>query len=308
MPVSPIPAAAQSGVEALHAGCVAGVGAEVGARCADAAYTVQALHGGVGALASAGGVIPASPSTAGRRLVQQPRIIVDGGVGWSSFRRPELTQAPGSRGVPERRTLLVGGRLTTVVGIFEGFSPLPTVGGVLAVDGVGTAQLLRLPSSDGYSGSVAGWGGGVRVGVVRESFSLPGITLSAMHHRIGSIEYGGEPAAGGARATLQPRVTSFRAVVGKDLLALGVSGGVGWDRHGGRGRIRVGDAGGSYQDLRLNRRYLFGGVNFTWIVAQAAAELAWGSPTSPFDAAEGTGSYRPGGTELQGAVTFRVTY
>ncbi len=305
-------ALAQTGVEALYLGCGAGASSETRARCGDAALTLQALHGGLGLLASAGGVLPASPSTVGRRLAEQPRIVFDGGAVWASFRHPDLAAAPQDRGIPDRRALLVGGRLTTVVGIFEGFAPIPAAGGVLALDGVGTAQLLRLPRSDGFNGSVAGWGGGVRLGLVRESFSVPGVTLSAMHHRVGTVRFGEGADAPGARVRIDPRVTSLRAVVGKDLLAVGFAGGVGWDRYGGEGRIEVtapsGDASAGPEGLRLTRRYLFAGVNFTWVVAQAAGELAWGRPASLFEEMEGTGPFRPGAAELQGAVTFRITY
>jgi hypothetical protein len=150
---------------------------------------------------------------------------------------------------------------------------------------------------------------------MRESFSLPGLTLSVMHHRAGDFMVGATGESG-ALVELGPRVTSVRAIVGKDLLTAGLSAGVGWDRYGGSDRIRARvPAGTGFEEGRggpvdaiVRKRYLFLGANFTWLVTQAAGELAWVWGTSPEPGIEGSGGYRPGGTELQGALTFRITY
>jgi len=157
------------------------------------------------------------------------------------------------------------------------------------------------------------------VGVFRESFTLPGVTVSGMHYRMGRVLYGNLESAG-AQTSLRPRATSVRAIVGKDLLRVGVSGGLGWDRYGGSSRIeaRVPQGGalsgavlsgsGGPEELRLTRRYLFLGANFTWVVAQVAGEVVWAGGTSPVPTAEGTSPYRPGGRELQGTLTARITF
>ncbi|MEX2295650.1 MAG: hypothetical protein WD804_04945 [Gemmatimonadota bacterium] len=313
---------AQTAGERLYTTCAAGAQGHQGlaGRCADAALAVEALEAGLGLLMTAGGPVPASPSTAGRRLSTQPRVVVDAGVGWASFRHPDLARAPVNGALEDRRSFAFGPRVTAAVGLFEGFSPAPGFGGVFAVDAVATAQLLRLPGSGGFSGSVAGWGGGFRVGVMRESFSLPGVTLSAMHYRMGGVR-NGIPESSGGEATIGPRATSYRAIVGKDLLTVGVSGGVGWDHYGGNGRIAAsaplnpslpgspavtGSAGS--EELEMRRRYLFLGANFTWVVAQAAAEIVWADSASPAASLEGTGPYRPGERELQGTFSVRVTF
>jgi len=312
---------AQVAADRLWGGCAAGAAGsqELSGRCADAALTAQALQSGLGLLMTAGGPVPASPSTAGRRRAAQPRIVVDGGLAWVSFRHPDLQGAPSQGRIRDRRAFTVGPRLTGAVGLFEGFSPVPGVGGILAVDAVGMLQYLRLPESAGFSGGTAGWGGGLRVGVFRESFTLPGFTISGMHYRMGRVLYGDLESAG-AQTSLRPRATSLRAIVGKDLLTVGVSGGLGWDRYGGSSRIeaRVPQGGipggavlsgsGGPEDLRLSRRYLFVGANFTWVVAQVAGEVVWAGGTSPLPTAEGTSPYRPGGRELQGTLSARITF
>ncbi len=311
------PVTAQATVERLWFECSEGEPDQLGALCADAALALQALHGGIGLQMTAGGALPASPSTVGHRIEGSPRIIIDVGGTWATFRHPDLSLSGVQATISDRRSSLVGARLTTVVGVFDGFSPLPALGGILAVDAVGNLQLVRSPASPGLPRSAIGWGGGVRVGILRESFLLPGVTVSGLYHGASELQFGtiGET---GALAVLEPAMTSARVIVGKDLWPLGVSAGVGWDWYRGNGRIeaRLSNPTGpepinaitGLRPLSMNRRYLFGGANFTFLITQIAAEVAWAREGSPIVDLEGTGSFRPGGTELQGALTFRVIY
>lgn len=262
-----------------------------------------------------GGALPASPSTVGRRLPGSPRIVVDLGATWARFSHPGLSYTA-SGTATEEQSVLAGGRATAVVGVFDGFSPVTGVGGILAVDAVAGVKWVRVPDSPVGPGSTLGWGGGLRIGVFRESFSLPGITFSATHDRAGALRYGTEEEPG-AWVELEPAVTSFRAIAGKDLWPVGLSVGIGWDLYRGAGRIeaRLAAEGDRQEvvatrsrDLSLDRRYLFAGLNYTWVVTQVAAEVTWTQAATPSTSLQGTGPFRPGDRELQGAVTLRLIY
>jgi hypothetical protein len=313
--VLPAPARAQGAAEALFEECASGQGAEMQALCADATMALQALHGGVGLLFTVGGPIPASPSTAGRRAPGTPRLVFDGGVTLARFNHPSLASPLPATGDAGRESSVAGGRFAAAMGIYDGFSPLPTVGGVLALDLVAAVRLIRIPDSPSSTGHRVGWGAGARVGLFRESFSLPGVTFSAVRYGSGSIRYG-VSSGEGALVQLEPSVTSYRLVAGKDLWPVGVSAGIGWDQYRGSGRfeVRVDEGGGAPTTARaagglhMNREYLFAGLNYTWLVTQVAAELTWADRASPLAVLEGTGDFRPGGRELQGTVTFRLIY
>jgi len=312
---SPASVRGQSAAEVLFEECASGQGAEVQALCADATLALQALQGGVGLLFTVGGPIPASPSTAGRRAPGTPRLVFDGGVTLAQFNHPTLESPLPAAGDSGTESSVVGGRFAAAVGLYDGFSPLPTVGGVLALDAVAAVRLLRTPDSPSSTGHRVGWGGGVRVGLFRESFSLPGVTFSAVRYGSGSIRYGASSGEG-ALVQLEPSVTSYRLVAGKDLWPVGVSAGIGWDKYRGSGRfeVRVQEGGGILTTARaaggltMNREYLFAGLNYTWLVTQIAAELTWADQASPLAELEGTGDFRPGGPELQGTFTFRLIY
>lgn len=302
-------APAPSAVAELQADCRGGAGEELSSLCVQSALAAHALHGGLGLLVGAGGAQPVSPSTAGLRMEGRPRVVLDAGVSWASVSHPDLSRPdPAPR---ETRSVFVAGRMTATVGIFDGFSLAPTVGGMGAVDGVVTLRFVRLSSGDGFGGSAASVGAGARLGIVRESFSLPGVTLTALHHRPGTIRYGDLDDTG-RRMVLEPRITSIRLDVGKDMLAVGVNGGVGLDRMSGRARVaaRTGSEDGAAGPVSLTqtRKYLFAGLNYTWLVTQVSGEISWSPGRGVAGDVEIPAGLRPDAGGLQGALTFRVIY
>ncbi len=289
---------------ALAGACAAAQQGTAG-PCTQGAAAAHALQAGFGLLLGAGGPFTAAPNTAGQRLHGSPRFLFEGGFAGATFTHPELAGSGGS----ERRRAALAPRATVGVGVFEGLSPAPTMGGVGALDLLGEVRLLPVPSFDGLEGRAWAVGVGARVGVFRESFSLPGVTLSAVHRRSGSLDYAPSPGAP-ASVSVEPRVTSFRGVVGKDLMEVGISGGVQWDRIRGEAGVqpRPGGTAGPWtrRSLPVDRTTWFLGVNRTWVVSQAALELGW-SPGP--GSAEGLSPAAPApGGGLSGALTFRVRY
>lgn len=296
------PAAGQNAA-ALASSCASGV-PEAGAACADAALAAHALQSGFGLLMGAGGPFPASPSTAGHRLAGSPRWVFDAGVGFARVAVHDLRRS----GAPRSKDLWAAPRIAVAAGLLEGISLGPTIGGVGALDVVGELRIVPILDGDAVDGSAAVWGAGVRLGVLRESFTLPGVTASVVHRRAGTLRHGDREAAG--EVSLAPSVTSFRAVAGKDLLAFGVSAGVQRDRIRGRARV-AGPVGAGESDrlaLPLSRTTWFVGVNRTWVVTQAALELGWARAASPHPEISGSSGTAGSGGALAGALTFRVTY
>ena len=87
-----------------------------------------------------------------------------------------------------------------------------------AVDAFGRAAFLLLPESEGFSGSTTAYSAGVRVGIFREGFTIPGVSISLSRRFLGDVDLGtsGDPSS----VTVDPSVTSFRATAGKDLFAV----------------------------------------------------------------------------------------
>lgn len=292
------PAGAQETLDELAAACSAGGGDRLRDWCREVAYGFRAAQGGVGLSAAGGAALPGLASTLGRRLGSTPRFSFGARLGGARPVLPEF--AAEAAPAPGRRSVLPAVQLAAGAGLFDGFAPVPTVGGVLALDVVGTAGASVLPRDRGFGGSAASYGLGARLGLLRESFTLPGVTVSAAHRWTGDVALGGEGTAG--EAVFDLSTTSLRGLVGKDLMAVGVVLGAGWDRYASDVSLRAtaGETGregtASAEGLVSSRPLVFGGAALNYLVLQVSAEVGWAAgfgtvperPEGGFDPAAGT--------------------
>jgi hypothetical protein len=201
-------------------------------------------------------------------------------------------------------------RADVAAGVFDGFRLAPTVGGFLALDLTATLGLAFLPGGDGFDGSAPAWGYGARVGILRESFTLPAVTLALTRRHVSGFRYGeaGAPGIEVQRLT----VTSVRATAGKEFMALGILGGLGWDRARGDGLARPPAPGAlqvAFDDLEASRVLIFGALTRTWLVVQGSAEagFATGYDERPGGRAAG-GAYDPTGGSFFAGLSLRILY
>lgn len=293
--------------------------AELTARCSDAsggapwcaagAAAYQAVVAGMGLAAAAGSEIPGTSSTLGWRRGLGPRLAVSARFTGARIPLPAVDQAYASR-LAGLRSLVSGASLDAAVGVFDGFRTAPLYGGILALDAIASVGILRLPRADGFQGNAFSAGIGARLGLLRESFDVPGISISAMRRFFGEARLG----ADGAPATLrlESAATSVRAVIGKDLSAAGVVVGAGWDRYSGdatlEGAAATGgrSAGVALTGPAVDRLLFFGALSRTWQVMQVTGEIGWAAgfdepadpATMPFDARAGS---------IFGSLSLRIT-
>ncbi len=269
-----------------------------GARCAEAAAAVQALAAQSGLLSGLGSTVPGAPSTLGRRLATSPRVALSLRAGGLELSLPDLTDRVGD---PVRRLDVFVPTLhgSVTLGVFDGFRLLPTVGGFLSLDLVGATSAVFFPSSEGFDGRLASLSLGARIGLLRESFTLPGITLSVVRHISGSVSFGSTALGDPADVRVDPTTTALRLTVGKDLYAVGILAGVGLDRVSADATLRLATPGPHIQvqdELAFTRRVLYGGASLNFLVLQLSAELGWaagleavpGYAGAPFDPTRGS--------------------
>src|SRR5690606_1777175 len=136
------------------------------------------------------------------------------------------------------------------LGVFSGFSPFATVGGVGAIDLLGSIGNVDMPEGGGLNDEgITTFGLGARIGITRESFTAPGLSLSVMYRDFGEFAYG-DNSLQGTDAFLHMDETylwSFRGVAGKRITALGLTGGLGYDRYSGEALMLVRDGAGSIE-------------------------------------------------------------
>lgn len=307
--------AAQESVLELADECGSG-DPELRSWCREVALALQAAQGGVGFLSAGGDELPGSASTVGWRLGSVPRVTVAGRLQLGRLHLPGLRE--GARTPTVDRTSTVSAfHLNGAVGVYDGLSPMPTVGGILAVDLLGSAGVVLLPDSEGFDEAATSYGIGARVGVLRESFTLPGVTLSAVQRWTGRVRLGSLDDGDAGEADFDLSTTSIRATAGKDLLGVGLLAGVGWDRYASDVRIAARDArvagappllGEAAADgFSTSRTVVYGGASLNFLVLQLSAEGGWAAGYDPV-AGRSDGGFDPEGGTPFGSVALRLIF
>lgn len=230
-------------------------------RICDAALDgTRAFHPVAGLLVSGGNPVIGTASTLGglghfavtARANAAAILVPDPGYDGSSGEVPssEELYAP----VP----LLEG-----AAGLYDG---LPS--GLLSLDALASAQLLPTDQVDDLTvdpdarsiGNVAlGLGYGVRVGLLRDEGPLPAVSVSAMRRHLPRLTYGDVDAGDEFRYGVDLRATNLRLVASKQLAAVQLAAGVGWDRYTGKAEVELRDQPGAAVtvDLEESRTLAF---------------------------------------------------
>jgi hypothetical protein len=245
------------------------------------------------------------------RLGSMPRISANLRLTAVSVSLPPIERA-GSRDNVEFPLGSVNADVSA--GIYQGLALLPTVGGFGSLDLLGSVGVLPLPRGEGFDDRApVSWAVGARIGVLRESFTAPGVSVDLLHRRIGDLSWGS------ADLTEEDvhlrydglRVTSVRGTVGKRFFGFGLTGGVAWDRSTAdvHARIRnpaVLEPGRvleiRQQGLSTTRTALFGNASLTIVILNLATELGWQRGAPPLEGA----TDRLQGGSLFGGVALRL--
>lgn len=289
------------------ANACAGSQVDVPAWCQDVALTAQAAQGDLALLASGGTSVAGAASTLGKRIGSSPRFSLAGRLTGSEFESPRLGNAlePSTGGASGVGFAAQG---TFALGLFQGFSLKPTMGGLLSVDVLATGSLLWAPGSLGFDGTEVAYGIGARLGIFRESFTLPGITLSAVQRWVQGVGVAPTGAAADAGLELGISTTSLRGVVGKDLWGFGWLAGVGWDRSSSDATIPTAAGGeAAFENFANSRALVFAGVSWSYFLLQLSGEVGWASGWGS-DWGPASGAYDPASGRIFGGLAIRLIY
>lgn len=298
------PAAAQQ--DAMDAECASLGTAPAMAECRLAAGAARVIQPRMAAALFGGNPVPGTASTLGMRLGSLPRMSLALHVTGAPTELPPVLERGPSEG---DRALLVGLTAEGTVGLLSGFSPLPTVGGVLSMDLVGRLGYLPLRGANGFSEGALGWAVGARVGLFRESFTLPGVSLTGTYGRITSVAFG-EP-GGGTDTYFEGAISDLRAGLAatKRLGLVGVTGAVAYDRYSSDLDVAFRHPGTGVPfpvaGEAVHERWS-GYVNASWtlLIFHASAELGWQESPVP-DGLPPDVSIDPVG--WYGGLAFRVS-
>ena len=226
------PASAQLTRSDMVGECVGSV-PDLALPCVEGVLALEAVRGGVGIAASQGSPVPGSSSTLGRRLGLSPRIAFSTRASLSRVAIPD--PRTGDVLAEQRSFLVPAAEAVLTAGVLNGVSVLPTVGGILSADLIGTVGAAKLSEQDGFATPLRWLGYGVRLGLIRESFTLPGLSVTAVRRHLTETEWRRQSEL--AHAVFRATATAVRLTAGKDFLAFGVLGGWGWERYTGTSTV-----------------------------------------------------------------------
>jgi hypothetical protein len=210
--------------------------------CAAAVDATRAFHPVIGVLVSGGNPTIGSAATLGglghASLTLRANVV--------EVVLPNLAYNGSSSTVPAGDKLFASAPMVEgTLGVYRGVG-----NGLLAVDLLGSAQLLRTDQIDDLTvssgartiGGVAlGLGYGARVGLLRELGPVPAVSVSVMRRDIPQIRYGDVPAGDWYSYGVDLHATNLRLVASKKLLVFDMAAGLGWDRYTGDATIQFRD-------------------------------------------------------------------
>jgi hypothetical protein len=277
-------AAAGGSAQTLREQCAPASREQVLAFCQNVADAATILQPRLGIALSGGNPVPGTASTMGMRIGTLPRIGIGLRVSAAETDLPPVEHVNDDDDVAFPLGSING---DVTVGLFSGFTVAPTVGGVGALDLLGSIGIMPLPGGEGFDdSSPLTWAAGARLGILRESFTAPGVSVSAMYRTLDDVAYGSEDLSDRDaffRITNYD-VMSLRAAVGKRVLGFGLTAGAGYDKYNADITAVVRDPtvvqptrtltlqeGG----MSTSRVSLFGNVSFTLLILNMSAEAGW---------------------------------
>ena len=321
--------------------------AEFTARCIAVAQAAEAAQPRLGILVAGGNPTLGTASTGGARLLGVlPRVNVTVRANLVLASIPDITgenEVNASAPTDERTipTIAFGG--TASMPLLAGASLAPTVGGVGAVDLLASATYIPfdLFARDVFKAGSAQFalGAGARIGLLRESLTMPGVSVTLMYRTLGGVQVGN--ACANAEEPDQPTATpqinqcrgvgevgeatvgasglSGRAAVSKSLLGFGLAAGVGYDRWSDDAELAVrgerrGEGPTSFRriyrttaEVETTRWSVFGNASYGLPLGSVVLEGGWmqGGERMPGFIAES--DYDPESGVIFGSVGVRLS-
>lgn len=237
-------------------------------------------------------------------------------------------------------SILVDGSLS----VFQGVDHSPGIGGIGALSVIGTLSFVPFSvEADGVRQADYATGVGVRVQLLRESFTAPAIAATAMRRSLRRVSWGNLCPGGPVPITNpvdnpdlpliaacpgpgDPGEVNFdltnwsgRFTIAKSLAGFSGLVGFGYDTFesevgfGARSSVRVNDATPifRFRDLPLesSRWLMFGGISFNLFVASITAEAGWQRGAPPLSDFDSLGSgFDPEDGALFGSIGARVSF
>lgn len=281
------PVHAQSRGDALSMACErAALAPDALARCRDVVTAVQLVQPELGMALAGGNPVLGTASPIGTKFRFIPRIHLGGRITFVGAAIPDVLDFPDDPQAPLglREFSVPMPQLDVSVGLFDGVRLGSTLAGLGSVELLGSLGPMILPAGEGFENDATGVGLGARIGLIRESFTAPGLSLSGQYKWAGRIRYGSVARGDDAQFGMDLSATAFRLGLSKSFVAIGLAFTVGWDHYQSDVDFGLADADGALvavvpagEPLSLSQDRWSAAVDVSYIVLflNIAAELGW---------------------------------
>lgn len=279
--------------------------------CNTIAQAIEIAQPRIGIAASAGNPTMGTSSTLGMRIGSFPRFAIAPRVTVAALDLPPVAQRNGD----EIGALVPAVGVDASVAVFSGLAVLPTVGGFGSIDLYGSLGRVLLPGDEGFDGGITTWALGAQVGILRESFTAPGISVTGTYRSIGDIGFGDELVTDtDAHFALDGlRSYGLRGTVGKRFLMFSATAGAGYDWYESDVLMRFATDDPSLDGSRTievaefgSRRFTgFGNLAFTVMIVSVVGEVGWQKGGDAFTGPGASDLLEKGG--WYGGLALRLT-
>ena len=252
--------------------------------CNTLAAVIEIAQPRIAVSAAGGNPTLGTSSTLGMRIASLPRIAIAPRATVSHIELPAIDARDG----PGSSSFVPVVAVDASVGVFRGIRLFPTVGGFGSIDAYGSVGRVFLPSEQGFNGGATTGALGVQLGILRESFTAPGITLTGTYRMVTDITAGDADLQETAGYYALENLSGWgaRGTVGKRVLLFSVTGGVGYDRYQSDVRMRFVDSLRGMTEIERNdfttdRITAFANLGFTIVIVSLVGELGWQQGSDP---------------------------
>ena len=300
---------AVEGVTELAMLC-AGVDPGRTSTCRELVLAAMAVQWGVGLASALGSDVPGTPSTSGRRMGSVPRLGFALAATATGMGMPQVSARTVEGLAEEVDPTVPGLRAVVSAGLLDGLQFGPGFGGFLSADLTASYSRLWLPEGEGFGGPSSGVGVGARVGILRESFTMPGLSVSIARHWHETVKTGDAGDGNPGEMETDVQVTSLRAMLGKNWFVVGLMAGAGWDRYVGEATVSaaggVDDSGAVTGRIASERTVYFASAWYNFLISQLSLEVGVADGVNdPFD--DRGGEYDPAGRSWFASLAVRIT-
>jgi hypothetical protein len=285
--LSPAGGQAQTGDPALLEACQS-AGLPIGqlARCQDVVTSLQLLQPELGMALAGGNPVLGTASPIGTKFRFIPRIYLGGRINFVWAAIPDVLNYADdpSAALATREFSVPMPQLDLSVGLFDGWRLGSTLSGLGSVEILGSLGAMILPAGEGFENDATGLGLGARIGLIRESFTAPGLSLSGEYQWTGRIRHGSVANGDDAQFGMDLSATSFRLGLSKSFVAIGLALTIGWDHYQSDVDLGVADDDGNLvavvpndDRMSLSEDRWSASVDVSYIVLflNIAAQLGW---------------------------------